>query len=263
MNRKGLLVALTLAVIAGGIFATFPQLDLMLAEVFYRGGFGRWVGTQSPWIQLLRKLANWPIILVVAPAIIALVLKLLLPRRPMLMSARASILMISTLLLAPGLMANLILKDNWGRPRPFFVQEFGGPSQFVPWWDPRGSCKSNCSFVAGEPSGAFWTMAAAAVMPAPWRAAAYGAAIVFGAAVGVLRMAAGGHFASDVAFSGIFTFLIIWLVHGLLYRWRRTQVTDAGVERSLERIATPAYDAVARMAARIRGTARGKQDWRR
>ena len=67
-----------------------------------------------------------------------------------------------------------------------------------------------------------------------------GAALIFGAAVGVLRMAGGGHFFTDVVFAGVFTFLIVWLVHGLLYRWRATQIADATVvERLIERIARP------------------------
>jgi membrane-associated phospholipid phosphatase len=179
------------------------------------------------------------------------------------MPGRAMVLMISTLALGPGLIVNVILKDNWGRPRPQFLTEFGGPAPLLPWWDPRGKCDKNCSFVAGEPSGAFWTMSAAAVAPPQWRAAAYAAAITFGSAVGVLRMSAGGHFFTDVVFSGVVVFLLIWLVHGLLYRWRPTRLSDADVERSIERLAMPGYDAllrpgydaVMRLAARLRGTA--------
>ena len=59
--------------------------------------------------------------------------------------------------------------------------------------------------------------------------------MTFGAAVGVLRMAAGAHFFSDVVFAGVFAFLTIWLTHGWLYRWRRTRTTDEAVERALER----------------------------
>ena len=151
---------------------------------------------------------------------------------------------------------NVILKDNSGRPRPMYVTEFGGKEKFLPWWDLRGDCDKNCSFVAGEPSGAFWTMAGAAVAPPQWRAAAYGAAIVFGAAVGVLRMSLGGHFFTDVVFGGVVVFLVIWLVHGLAVPLaaRRGSPTQAS-SASLERIATPGYDAVMRIAARIRGTA--------
>ena len=32
------------------------------------------------------------------------------------------------------------------------LTEFGGTGHFVPWWDPRGDCPKNCSFIAGEPS---------------------------------------------------------------------------------------------------------------
>ena len=65
----------------------------------------------------------------------------------------------------------------------------------------------------------------------------------------------GGHFFSDVVFGGVVVFLLIWLVHGLALPLAPTRLSDAGVERALERIATPGYDAVMRIAARIRGTA--------
>ena len=40
------------------------------------------------------------------------------------------------------------------------------------WWDPRGTCPDNCSFVSGDVSGGFWTMAPAALAPPAWRVAA-------------------------------------------------------------------------------------------
>jgi lipid A 4'-phosphatase len=253
MNRTGLLICLTIAAVVGVVFALYPQLDIVISREFYAGNL-RWHVLDWP-SGIVRDMASWLIALIAAPAFIALVVKWVLPRRPLLIPGRAMVLMISTLALGPGLLVNVILKDNWGRPRPQYITEFGGPAPLLPWWDPRGGCDKNCSFVAGEPSGAFWTMAPAAVAPLHWRAAAYGAALVFGAAVGVLRISAGGHFFTDVVFSGVVVFLVIWLVHGLLYRWRTTRLTDADVERSLERMAMPGYDAVMRIAARIRGAA--------
>src|SRR5262249_52429429 len=146
----------------------------------------------------LRRAAQWVVALIAAPAFIALLGKLVMPRRPMLLPGRAAVLMVLTLALGPGLLTNVILKDYSGRPRPAYVTEFRGSERFLPWWDPRGPCDKNCSFVAGEPSGAFWTLAPAAVAPPQWRAVAYGAALAFGSAVGLLRMAGGGHFFSDV-----------------------------------------------------------------
>ncbi len=236
MSRTGLVIALAVAVTVGLVFGIWPHLDLALVAPFFdpeRHGFWR---HYTPPYPRLRDVSTWLITLLVVPALVALVLKLVRPRRPLLIPGRAVILMLLTLALGPGVVTNVVLKEHWGRPRPIDVTEFGGAEHFRPWWDPRGDCPKNCSFVAGEPSGAFWTLAPAALVPLHWRALAYGTALAFGAAVGVLRMAAGAHFFSDVAFAGVFTFLVIWLAHGWLYRWPRTRISDAAVEQALERL---------------------------
>jgi membrane-associated PAP2 superfamily phosphatase len=256
MNRTGLLIALSVAAAVGLLFGLYPRLDLRVADIFYDPRVvGSWLGNLRP-LQWARWLSSWLVALIAAPAFIALAVKLVLPRRPMLIPGRGVVLMIATLALGPGLVANNLLKDNWSRPRPIDVTEFGGTEHFVPWWDPRGDCPKNCSFVAGEPSGAFWTLAPAALAPPQWQALAYAAAVAFGAGVGLVRMAGGGHFFSDVMFAGVFTFLIIWLVHGLLYRWRATRTTDAAVERVLDSLTMPVHRALAWLTARTRALMR-------
>ncbi|HLN07736.1 MAG TPA: phosphatase PAP2 family protein, partial [Xanthobacteraceae bacterium] len=158
-----------------------------------------------------------------------------------------------TLALAPGLMANGLLKEHGGRSRPIDVKDFAGTDRFVPWWDLRGECPQNCSFVSGESSGAFWAFAPASLAPAQLRPLAYGAVIVFGSAIGALRMAFGGHFFSDVAFAGVFTFLIVWCAHGLIYRWRATALSDQAIERAIERLVTPIHRMLGRSGAARRG----------
>jgi membrane-associated PAP2 superfamily phosphatase len=237
MNRIGLLIAVAVAAGVGLVFAIDPKLDLELAGLFFDPIVRGFWASIDPVMMGLRDLARLIVTLLVAPAIVAILGKLVLPRRPMLMPGRAAVLMIVTLALAPGLLANIVLKQHWGRPRPVDVTEFGGQQHFVPWWDPRGDCPDNCSFVAGEPSGAFWTLAPAALLPPAWRAPASAAALAFGAGIGLVRMAGGGHFFTDVVFAGFFTFLIIWLTHGLIYRWRLTRLSDRVIEQALERIA--------------------------
>lgn len=236
MNRIGLWIALGSAVAVGVVFGLAPTLDLAVARLFYRPDTIVWLGN-LPSLQSLRALGPWLIALVAAPAVVAPLLKLVMPKRPMLVPGRAIVLMMATLAIGPGLLTNTLLKDYWHRPRPIDVAEFGGDEHFVAWWDPRGDCPKNCSFVAGEPSGAFWTLAPAALAPPPWRFAAYAAALTFGAGIGVLRMAAGGHFFSDVAFAGIFTFLVVWLGHQWLYRRSSTATLDGDIERALESVA--------------------------
>jgi membrane-associated PAP2 superfamily phosphatase len=236
MGRTGLVIALVVAAMVGVVFGVWPELDLELAAPFFdpeRHGFWR---SYDPVYLRARDAVTWLITLVALPAVVALALKVVRPSRPLRIPGRAIVLMLVTLALAPGLVTNLVLKEHWNRPRPIDVAEFGGDEHFRPWWDPRGDCPKNCSFVGGEASGAFWTLAPAAVVPLQWRAAAYGAALAFGAAVSVLRMAAGAHFFTDVVFAGVFTFLVIWLVHGSLYRWPRTRITDQAVEDAIERM---------------------------
>jgi lipid A 4'-phosphatase len=177
------------------------------------------LGTNSG-LKFLRDAASWVLVLLVAPCVIALLIKLVIPRAKPWISARAAIFLIATLALAPGLLVNVLLKNHWDRPRPAAVMEFGGSERFVPWWDPRGQCVKNCSFVSGETSSAFWTLAPAALAPPPWRFLAYTSAIAFGVGMGVARMAMGAHFFTDVVFAGLFTFIIIVLAHSLIYRSR-------------------------------------------
>jgi lipid A 4'-phosphatase len=152
------------------------------------------------------------------------------------MSSPAALLVVMTLALGPGLLVNGILKETWARPRPGMVTEFGGDYAFMPWWDPRGSCDSNCSFVSGETSSAVWMIAPAVVAPLPWRYAALGAAGLYGLVFAFIRLLAGGHFMSDVIFAAVFTGLVIWVVHGLLFRWPATRTEEKTLDARLEKL---------------------------
>jgi lipid A 4'-phosphatase len=233
MNRTGLTIALSIGFAVGVICAVDPQLDLDLAGAFFdpaRHLFG--VNAQI-WVQHTREAARVIITLLVLPAFLAILGKLIWPHRRMLIEARAAAFLIATLALGPGLLTNVILKDHWGRPRPIDVHQFGGDYRFTSWWDPRGDCPDNCSFIAGEPSGAFWTLAPAALASPELQPLAYAAALAFGVGIGALRIAAGAHFFSDVVFAGVFMYLLIWLVHGLIYRWPATRIDEAAAERRL------------------------------
>jgi lipid A 4'-phosphatase len=262
MNRTGLLVALAIAAATGVTFAAFPNLDLAITGLFFeRGGRGFLLTNYMfyeghLWLLRLRDVAMWIVTALALAPVAAVAVKLLRPTKPMLMSPRAVVFLLGTLVLAPGVLANTVLKEHWARPRPIEVREFYGKDQFVPWWDPRGSCDQNCSFISGESAGAFWTLAPAALAPPQLRVAAYAAALVFGTAVGAMRIAVGGHFFTDVVFSGVFTFLIIWVAYGLLFRWPLPLPTDATIERAIERFVLPIHVVVGAAFARMGSAAR-------
>ena len=258
MNRTGLLIALAVAIVVGLVFGLWPQLDLAISALFFDPAKKDFVLRLDPRYGFLRDVAMWIVALIAVPAIFALVGKLILPTRKLPVPGRAVVLMLATLVIGPGLVVNVGLKDYWPRSRPIDVPQFNGDERFTAWWDWRGGCPKNCSFVGGEASGAFWTLAPAAVAPPAWRAAAYGAALVFGAVVGGLRLAFGAHFFSDIVFAGVIMFLIIWTAHGLLYRWRATRTSDEAVEHAIERVAMPPYNAVQVLLSRVAAFLRRK-----
>ena len=234
MNRTGLAIALAVAAVTGLVFGFRPELDVAIARAFFTPKLGFTLESQTL-AQFLRDASMWIVALIAAPAVLSLVGKLVFPNKRMLVSGRATLLLVATLIAGPLLAVNVGLKDYWSRPRPRDVIQFGAAGEFKPWWDPRGACQGNCSFVAGEAAGAAWTLTPAALAPPHWRALAYAGALAFTAAVGALRMAFGGHFFSDVVFAGTIVFLIIWFMHGLIYRWR-TGVSDAAIEGTLARV---------------------------
>ncbi len=245
MNRTGLVLAIAIAAVVGIVFGLYPELELRLSRPFYdmtRDEY-HFALRLDPTFKALRDAGMWLVTALALPAVAALVIKIALPRRPLLIPARAIVFLLATLALAPGVLTNLTLKEHWDRPRPVDVIAFRGEHKHVAWWDPRGECPTNCSFVSGDVSGAFWSLAPAALAPPAWRAWAYGGALAFGSGMALLRFAAGAHFFTDVVFAGVFTFLIVWLAHGLIYRWR-TRLSDERIERAIERVALPPHDFV-------------------
>lgn len=238
MNVTGLTIALAAAVLVGIVFGVYPDLDLMISRVPFEvtvDGYPFALRLSST-LQLLQQRATWFVWLLVAAPMIALLVKLVRPRLNVLIPSRAIVFTFWVLVLAPGLLTNVVLKEHWHRPRPISVTEFGGDLTFVPWWSPAGHCDHNCSFVSGDVSRAAWTLAVAAVVPPAWRAVAYSGALAFTVLIALIRMAFGAHFFSDVVFATIFTFLIAWLLHGLIYRWPRTRLTDDDIDRGWERL---------------------------
>lgn len=241
MNRTGLIVALVLSLAAGLLFGLYPELDLKVAALFYDATTQTFPLKASAWARFARDGAMWIAWGMAVPAIVTFLVKMIRPVKPLMMSGRAMAFLLITILLTSIVISNMGFKTHWGRPRPTSVTEFGGTLAFKPWWDPTGDCPKYCSFFSGEGATAFWTYAPAALAPPHWRPVAYVAATAFGLFTGGLRMAFGGHFLTDVLFSGTMSFIVIWLVHGWIYRWPSTRLTDRGIDAALTRFAWPGY----------------------
>lgn len=244
--------ALVLGAAVAILFTVFPQWDMAISGLFWdaRRHFSL---AAAPWAQTARNFANWIPWAIAAPAFAAIVLKLIFPTGKMFMPARAAVLLALTMALGPGLLVNGILKQNWGRPRPVHVDTFGGKDSFRSWYQTDGTCVGNCSFVSGEGALGFWLTAPASLVPGPAGAVAMVAAVAFGAVAGGLRIAFGGHFFTDVVFSGVLVVLLVAFTRLWLYD-RARPPSDAQVERAIGRIGLALHAAVRgawRTAARL------------
>jgi lipid A 4'-phosphatase len=225
-NLRALSLTLILVglAVAAAVFALYPEFDLQIASLFYDTSTHAFTLARNPIIVGLRNL-NTAIDIVIGIVLAAsILLARIYPKRPALVSPRATIFVVATFIFVPLLIANGVFKEHWSRPRPSHVTQFGGPAQFRAWWDPRGTCQRNCSFFSGEVSTAAWTVAPALLVPGVGGPIAIAAAIIFTGAIAVVRIAQGAHFFSDTAFAAFLTWLSVWVAYNLCcYRQGRSE----------------------------------------
>jgi lipid A 4'-phosphatase len=231
VTRNWLLASVAVGVLVGVLFAAFPFWDLEIAGLFFDPTAAKFPLSIDYSANIIRRIANWIPFLLLAPAVFVLLRKLALPSSKMLMAPSVVVFLVGSFLLGPGLTSNLLLKENWGRPRPNFVQQFAGSETFQPWWHPSSACKRNCSFVSGEASQAFWTVAPASLAPPQIRPFALGGAVLFGTAVGAMRVVFGRHFVTDIVFAGVITVAIVMALYRLLLDPLRR--SDERMERAI------------------------------
>ena len=200
-------ILLAIAAVTTVISLTGPNIDLAVASLFYEPANRLFVGLHNPLIAGLRE--HGLIAVTSSIAVVALGLTRLLPWKLPSFPPRATLALALAMIIGPGILVNVILKPHGGRPRPIEVTQFGGPLQFVDWWNPTGACDGNCSFMSGEATTAAWMFGPAMLAAPQWRAVAIGAAALFTFVISAARVMAGGHFFSDVLIGALTTILIL------------------------------------------------------
>ena len=182
------------------LFSLWPEIDLATSRVFWQAGTG-FSGNQYPALTIVHRLVidlSWWIFII---GILWLALASLHPGLRRFASRGAVVFILLTLAAGPGGLGKAT-KDTWGRARPHTVQEFGGNKMFTPVLVKTDQCERNCSFFSGHASFAFWIGALALAFGR--RRLAWGLSLGFGTLIGLMRIAQGGHFLSDVLFAGLF-----------------------------------------------------------
>lgn len=208
VQERPLAFGLVVLALVSLIFRYAPNLDLAVSRLFYESTTGFSEG-RSTFLEALRQaghIVEWAFALaIVAP----LPLKVLFPQSPLLLPPRATLFVLATFALAPGLIVNGILKEYWGRARPRALLEFGGDATFTPVWWISDQCERNCSFVSGEAASAFCLVALVFLVRQEWRPAMAVATLAFAAAVSFTRIAVGAHFLSDVLIAWLMTLCVM------------------------------------------------------
>ncbi len=225
---------LILIVLISAVFLAAPGIDLWFSGLFYTPGIGFPMARLGAFIGL-RELHSWLTIATVIGLIAAWLIKVALPLRPSLVRPRDIVFILSTLIIGPGIIANLIFKNHWGRPRPFTVTDFGGDLPFVAAWRITDYCATNCSFVSGEGSSAIWLLTLAVLVPERWRPTAVRVLLALAVVFALNRIAFGGHFLSDVLLGWFMTLLVMAVLYRLLYVSPPPLLEDARLEEDVTR----------------------------
>ncbi|MES2435224.1 MAG: phosphatase PAP2 family protein [Pseudomonadota bacterium] len=218
------LIGLTLLV-----FGIWPGIDLAVSGFFHDAslpGASGFAVRHIGWIEALRNLI-WDGTLLM-PLLAAVLLGWSLWRKT---SGWFWGYILALFLIGPGLIVNAGFKAYWGRARPSNVIDFGGTAQFTPAWQISDQCAKNCSFVSGEGAGATALTIALILILLRYRShiafplyrAAQALTLASLAFVGWQRIAAGGHFLSDVLLSA----LLVSLIAAILARLMLNQATSS------------------------------------
>jgi lipid A 4'-phosphatase len=207
------------------LFAPFSEwIDLNTSSFFY---LGNRTFVSSPYLDFLFKYGEKLGFVVAGVALIIFLYSLL--RNRWVKWRLSSLFMVLAILLGPGLLVNVVMKQFWGRPRPVQIEEFGGKAPFRPFWAPRSLIKPNYefrSFPSGHSAMGFYYLAFIFIGKRERNKTitytGVGLTTFWGGSLMIARVMQCAHFVSDVIASPILMFWVFSAIEKALYgnhRW--------------------------------------------
>jgi lipid A 4'-phosphatase len=200
------------------LVTTGPSIDLYISSLFYYGDKQFLIQSYYPISILFRKILL-PFLLIYI-FVLPLVL-FFLPLQKIYFGYKFSLSEIVYVWVSGTvtmlLIVNVVLKNMWGRARPNDISYFNGFQDFTPWYKISKACASNCSFVSGDSSVGFLLIVFYFITK---KNTYLYLGLILGSLLGFMRIAAGGHFFSDIIFSQIVvtvTILASYVLYKKLY----------------------------------------------
>ncbi len=209
MLKKFLFLSLVAAFAA--IFYFYPSIDLDTSSLFYKEGEGFYLKDRL-WVYLVYKAVPLTCFAFVFVAIFFSIKEYISTKSINPKHYKKIIYVTLVCLIGPGFIVHNVFKDNFGRPRPHQIEQFGGSSQFQRAFVISNECKRNCSFPSGHASVGFMFFALAFLYTGKKRLWLSSLAIFLGLGIGLVRIIQGGHFLSDVIFAGIVVYATAYVL---------------------------------------------------
>jgi lipid A 4'-phosphatase len=259
-SGKKEIIIISLLLLAMTVVFYIIDLDIMLQNVFYDQSDGWYLARETPWNEL-RDYSSVPALLVSIFALGGIILGYNIRRYAP--YRKIYLYLVVLMILGPGLIVNALLKDNFGRPRPRSITEYGGKYDYEAPLSYDASSPGK-SFPCGHASMGFYFFGIYILFRKSRkylaRAGLY-TAIIFGSLIGVARMLQGGHFFSDVIYSAALLYILaLWLYH--VFRFDRGLLvhlveTSSGKKRLVSLVASLAILLI--MTAVLLATPRSKK----
>jgi len=210
MNKKLLNIPLFIWVLfflSSLLFILFPQIDIYISSLFYEDGFYL---KGSLYEKIFYKSVPIVVTTLAIGSLSIFTYNYFSKKNILGLNKRVTLYIVLVLALAPGLIVNSTLKENWGRARPADIVHFGGTKEFTPAFvlsDQGGN-----SFSSGHGAAAF-SLLGFALLARSRKKLWISLALSYGVAVSFARIIGGGHFFSD----NVTSFFIVYITSYALY----------------------------------------------
>ena len=195
------------------VFVTLPQVDLAVSRFYYSAETG--FEHRGTWYErLMHASVGYSLVLGNVALILLWRYRGFATGSGIDLTGKKLAFLLLFLALGPGLIVNGVLKENWGRARPIEISELGGSKVFTPAFvlsDQEGK-----SFTSGHAAASFYWVVAAFLL-APGRMWWASLAALYCIIVSWLRIAAGGHYLSDVVTSFFLMAVVALILYGLAF----------------------------------------------
>lgn len=224
-SHRELLILVAIAVSSTLLFWLTP-LDRRIAELFFHPEMTGNTWPHQQW-WLWQVIYDYAFPFTVAAGIGALLVYLLSHLHDDVRSfQRQALYILLVIVVGPGIVVNLIVKDHWGRTRPRHTVEFGGEYPYVPLLKIGNS--PDKSFVCGHCSVGY-AFFALYFLSQNFKALYLILTPGLAWTTGLTRMTSGSHYLSDILWSGYLVFLVAF---ALYYGWYRRYVpADSSIFR--------------------------------